>query len=223
MSVVVAKPDPIEPDRYLVHCPKCNSRTIGRAITRTIDDAANYPWIYFWYAAVECEVCSEVMIVQQSKDIGPYERKIPRMLWPRTSEEMSMTIPETLRREVGEAQACFRGASYTATVVMVRRTLEGLCVEHGLKSYPLFKALGQMKEQGLIDGRLLEWAQALRSLGNEGAHFTGNAVSREDAQDSLTFAEAILNYMYVFSEQFAEFKKRRDSPESEGAASDPDE
>jgi len=130
---------------------------------------------------------------------------------------MSKTIPETLRREVGEAQACFRGAAYTATVVMVRRTLEGICAEHGLKSYPLFKSLGQMKEQGLIDGRLLEWAEALRSLGNEGAHFTGNAVSREDAQDSLTFAEAILNYLYVFSEQFAEFKKRCRSPEAEDA------
>ena len=79
-----------------------------------------------------------------------------------------------------------RGAAYTATVVMVRRTLEGICAEHGLKVYPLFKALHQMKEQGLVDGRLLEWAEALRSLGNEGAHFTGKVVSKEDAQDSTS-------------------------------------
>jgi hypothetical protein len=206
---------PVEPDNYLVLCPKCNSKTIARAITRTLRDDVENPWAEFWYAAVECEVCHEIMVVQQPRNLGGLIRKAPRMLWPRTNEEMSTTIPEALRREVGEAQACFRSAAYTATVVMVRRTLEGICVEHGLKSYPLFKALSQMKEQGLIEGRLLEWAEALRALGNDGAHFTGNTVSREDAQDALAFAAAILNYMYVFSDQFAEFKKRRQPPASE--------
>ena len=34
-------------------------------------------------------------------------------------------------------------------------------------------------------------------------------VSREDAQDALALAEALLDYLYVFSAQFAEFKQRR--------------
>ncbi|MET9019898.1 DUF4145 domain-containing protein [Actinopolymorpha sp. NPDC004070] len=42
-----------------------------------------------------------------------------------------------------------------------------------------------MKERGLIDGRLHEWAQSLRVLRNEGAHYTGSQVSREDAEDAL--------------------------------------
>jgi hypothetical protein len=66
-----------------------------------------------------------------------------------------------------------------------------------------------MKESDLIDGRLLEWAQALRILGNEGAHFTGRRVSRVDAEDALAFGAAILNYLYVFSEQFSGFMKCR--------------
>ena len=73
-----------------------------------------------------------------------------------------------------------------------------------------------MQEMGMIEGRLLEWAEALRVLGNEGAHFTGSSVARQDAKDALALAEAILNYMYVFSEQFAEFEKRRQPPEPEG-------
>lgn len=66
-----------------------------------------------------------------------------------------------------------------------------------------------MQNDGLIEGRLLEWAEELRVLGNEGAHFTGRRVAREDAQDALALAEALLDYMYVFSAQFAEFKQRR--------------
>lgn len=206
-----------EPVSYLIHCPKCNSKTMSRAITRTTEDAAENPFNDYWHTVVECEVCFETIVVQQRRDIPSSMRKVPRILWPQPHQEMSETIPETLRLEVGEAQACFRTTAYTATVVMVRRTLEGICAEHGMKSSPLFKALAQMKEQGLIEGRLLEWAQALRTLGNEGAHFTGNRVSREDAKDALAFAAAILNYMYVFSEQFSEFKKRRQPPEQEQA------
>jgi uncharacterized protein DUF4145 len=92
---------------------------------------------------------------------------------------------------------------------MVRRTLEGVCVQHGIRDVPLVKALKRMQEDGLIEGRLVEWAQALRVLGNEAAHFTGTRVTIEDAKDALALAEAILNYMYVFTEQFNEFMKRR--------------
>ena len=126
---------------------------------------------------------------------------------------MNHAVPESLRLEHIEAKKCFKNGAYTAAVVMVRRTLEGVCVEHGIKGMPLFKALTQLQNTGLIEGRLLEWAQALRVLGNEGAHFTGNRVARQDAQDALALAEAILNYMYVFSEQFTEFMKRRQEAE----------
>ena len=78
---------------------------MARSITYTIEDFKVVPWIDFWYAAVECEICFEITIVQQPRDVG-YERAIPRILWPRGNEEMSKVIPEALRREVGEAQAC---------------------------------------------------------------------------------------------------------------------
>lgn len=51
----------------------------------------------------------------------------------------------------------------------------------------------------------------LRVLGNEGTHFTGTRVNRENAQDALGLPEALLDYMYVFNEQFEALKKRRHS------------
>ena len=53
-----------------------------------------------------------------------------------------------------------RNGAFTATVVMVRRTLEGVCVEHGIDDTPLVKALKRMQDAGLIEGRLVEWAQS---------------------------------------------------------------
>ncbi|MGW5043876.1 DUF4145 domain-containing protein [Streptomyces griseoluteus] len=84
-----------------------------------------------------------------------------------------------------EPRACFNAKLYTAAAVTVRRTLEGMCVDQGTDKKQLFAALGELRDANKIEGRLFDWAQALRVLGNQGAHFSKEPVSREDAQDAL--------------------------------------
>lgn len=45
---------------------------------------------------------------------------------------------------------------------------------------------------------------------NQGAHYTGESVSRDDAEDSLAFTEALLDHVYVLRKRFEEFQKRLD-------------
>jgi hypothetical protein len=177
-------------------------------MTRTVEDYVDYPFEDYWYIVVSCKMCFYVHLIRQPKSAELDSRR-NMVLWPQPDSELNTAIPEALRLEHLEARRCFRNGAFTATVVMVRRTLEGVCVEHGINDTPLVKALKSMQDTGLIEGRLVEWAQALRVLGNEAAHFTGTRVAREDAQDALALAEAILNYMYVFTEQFNEFMNRR--------------
>ncbi|MFJ8729970.1 DUF4145 domain-containing protein [Streptomyces bauhiniae] len=118
-----------------------------------------------------------------------------------------------------EARACFAAKLYTATAVMVRRTLEGMCVDQGTGKKPLFAALGELRDANKIEGRLFDWAQALRVLGNQGAHFSKEAVGREDAGDALELAEALLDYIYVFTAKYAEFQRRRESAPDGGSSS----
>jgi hypothetical protein len=105
---------------------------------------------------------------------------------------------------------------------MVRRTLEGVCAENQVSKRPLNRALQEMESRGLLDGRLLTWADGLRVLGNEGAHYTGSPVSREDASDALALAEAVLDYLYVLTAQFEEFQGRRHKPKSDPQESSKD-
>jgi Domain of unknown function (DUF4145) len=193
---------------YVIQCRKCNTRTLGEPITRTLSDHVDNPFEDNWYIVVSCKMCYSVHLIRQPKS-AIYDPRKNVVLWPQPDSEANAAIPEALRLEHLEARRCFRNGAFTATVVMVRRTLEGVCVEHGINDTPLVKALKRMQDTGLIEGRLVEWAQALRVLGNEAAHFTGTRVALEDAQDALALAEAILNYMYVFTEQFNEFMKRR--------------
>ncbi|MEU0392408.1 DUF4145 domain-containing protein [Streptomyces sp. NPDC006208] len=86
-----------------------------------------------------------------------------------------------------------------------------MCIEQGTQKKALFQALQELRDDGKIEGRLFDWAQALRVLGNQGAHFSEESVSREDAADALSLAEALLNYIYVFTAKYEEFQNRRQS------------
>jgi hypothetical protein len=66
-----------------------------------------------------------------------------------------------------------------------------------------------MKEEGHIDGRLWEWAQTQRNVRNSAAHFDSNAITKQDAEDSIAFSEALLDYLYVLTARFEALKDRR--------------
>ncbi|MGW5987835.1 DUF4145 domain-containing protein [Streptomyces anulatus] len=153
-----------------------------------------------------CLACGQPQLWNESEDSD--DSNEPRRLWPQVAA-LAPGIPSSIAREMVEARACFDVKLYTAAAVMVRRTLEGMCIEQGTQKKALFQALQELRDSGKIEGRLFEWAQALRVLGNQGAHFSEESVRREDAADALSLAEALLNYIYVFTAKYEEFQKRR--------------
>jgi hypothetical protein len=210
--------------KYEVTCPNCHQRIL---LTDEKDgyepppfgqpnSEDNYEWSYVF---AECAICWQPLAIRRRiNESNGHRRGVFEILWPVLERHLSDTVPESLRQEHSEARACFNAKAYTATVVMVRRTLEGVCADHGITRKPLYAALGEMKSTGLIEGRLLEWAQELRALGNDAAHFTGRSVSRQDAKDALSLAEALMDYMYVFTAQFEQFQARRAGQSSDDAS-----
>lgn len=137
-----------------------------------------------------------------------WELDQPEVVYP-APRRLSRAVPPALRGGWDEARVCFDARAYTACLVMVRRTLEGTCQFLGVKrNTTLARGLKELKQRDLIDGTLADWADALRIVGNRGAHFAEEAVSREDAEDALGFAEAFLDHIYVQRKRFEEFKKR---------------
>jgi hypothetical protein len=201
--------------KYEITCPNCHQRIKLTDENHGYEPVPfgkpnsedNYEWSYVF---ADCDICSQTLVIRRRIDESTGHRKgVFEILWPVLERNLSDTVPESLRQEHSEARACFNAKAYTATVVMVRRTLEGVCADHGISRKPLYAALDEMKSNGLIEGRLLEWAQGLRVLGNDAAHFTGRQVSSQDAKDALSLAEALIDYMYVFTAQFVQFRARR--------------
>ena len=135
---------------------------------------------------------------------GPYR------LYPAQPNRLSDAIPASLRADLEEARQCFKAKCFTATSVMVRRMTQNLCVERGAAPATLFHQLKELKDNGVIEPRLYEWADILRELGNEGAH-GGSPVTKADAQEALAMAEALVDYVYSFQQRYSDFKARIDA------------
>ncbi|WP_228927604.1 DUF4145 domain-containing protein [Streptomyces sp. DH7] len=209
----------------LISCPSCSGPALARVEeTMVHEDLNQMPMLY---ELCYCTRCGEPLLACE-EDLGDRWDEEPMVVWPTSREQRTLSpkIPHQLRLAHEESRKCFSARAYTAAVTMVRRTLEGVCkdqnVQQSGKAKPLFQMLKELRSAGKIDGRLFEWAQALRVLGNEGAHFTGVEVTRQDASDSIDLAEALLDYLYVLSAQFDEFKARRGQTQAEATVGEPD-
>lgn len=209
--LVVPNPPPKSPRAFV--CPWCETPALatiqGLAYWDGMSsDRLTMEDVPIEYALVQCSEC-RVAAVQLRGDYGEgFDEDSPTIAYP-APRRLSWNIPEPLRREFEEARTCFAAKAYEATVVMARRVLEGTCRENEIHERNLVKGLAKLKEIGLIDNTLAEWADALRILGNEGAHYTGEQVQRDDSEDALAFAEALLDHIYVLRKRFVEFERRR--------------
>jgi len=103
----------------------------------------------------------------------------PVCVCPPRDRELHHSVPKTIQQAFTEARICFRAKAFNAAAMMCRRTLEGICFVHGVESGLLKVKLKTLKEKEIIKSRLFEWAEELRTLGNEAAHAVELVVSRE--------------------------------------------
>lgn len=191
-------------------CPKCGepskSSVRGRVEAYIPEDGLPYEFALLQCTRSECQE----PIVQIREDFGQgFEADTPAIYYP-APRRLSTAVPAPLRNAFDEARKCFNAKAYQATLVMVRRTLEGTCADQGSTKRTLATSLKELRAQGKIDGFLAEWADLLRIVGNEGAHFSStDDASAQDAEDALDFAEALLDHLYVLRARFNAFQTRR--------------
>ncbi|MFE9802765.1 DUF4145 domain-containing protein [Streptomyces goshikiensis] len=191
----------------VANCGSCEKPVMAKVMGVFVDGSGEVGLPTLFQLAA-CLKCGDPMLAIE-EDYGQGWDEAPVTVWPNSQQVVSLLIPEPLRAQLSEAQRCFGAKAYTATAVMVRRTLEGICIDQGAQGRTLVQMLESLAQSGKIEGRLHEWSHGLRALGNEGAHFTANAISAEDAADAITFVEALMDYVYVYSSLFEKFKQRR--------------
>jgi uncharacterized C2H2 Zn-finger protein len=201
----------------LVECPSCEAIVDGEVIASYVNHE-NQADMDGLYSFLKCPRCANPFLMLQIDDSGFETWDEPRRLYPPLEMGVSLAIPNSLRLAYDEAHSCFKAKAYTATAIMCRKTLEGIADESKITARNLATALKEMKEKGIIENRLYEWADTLRISGNEAAHGVNSRLSRQDAKDILEFTHAILEYVFTFQEKFEQFKNRQNQTNSKTTA-----
>jgi hypothetical protein len=142
-------------------------------------------------------------------------------VYPQPDRALSTAIPQHVRDDFDEARTCIRSKAFTAAVIMLRRCIESICVERGVTKGPLVQRLKALRDSGVVDQRLYEWADACREVGNEGAHSSGKRTDPGDASEVMQLVEALLDYLYVFQARFEAFQVRRAHAAAAGGTTKP--
>jgi Domain of unknown function (DUF4145) len=198
----------------LLDCKDCgavvNAEEIGSYSDMPDDDPDQFGNLFCSkYTFARCPVCDSALLARQD-GLGGDEWDKPVRIFPPRDREFSSAVPEDIVRTFTEARTCFRAKAYTAAAIMCRKTLEGICSVHGAKSSGTLAAqLKKLKENGTIENRLFEWAEELRTMGNEAAHGVEVVIAPQDARDTLEFTEALVEYIFTYRDKFEAFRKRR--------------
>jgi hypothetical protein len=200
-----------------VDCSNCESK-IGAEILASShlydDESDTNLEVYL----LKCPVCSLPIcavseweingVLENGKVVGKFEEGILERVWPYPKKHF-FELPTSVKQSIEEAEKCFDAKANLACTVMCRRTLEALCVDLGVENRSLPDKLQELKTRGIIDGRLAEWGETLRKMGNIGAHANKGHIGKQDARDMLDFTIAICEYVYILTNKYEKFRERQ--------------
>ncbi len=132
----------------IVTCKQCEARVDAELIAHyeSFDPEDGPP---SKYSFLRCQTCEPPFLVLQEHYAHGWDD--PFLLYPAEKISVSSAYPSAIQTSYAEAVACFNGKAFTAAAIMCRKTLEGVCAEHGVTGKSLVTALNKLKETGVIE------------------------------------------------------------------------
>ena len=111
-------------------------------------------------------------------------------------------IPGPILSAFEEAISCHANQCFVASAMMIRKTLDLLCIDKGAKGGDLKDRIASLKLKVLISQELFEGMDGLRLLGNDAAHVesrTFDDVGKEEIEVAIEFVKELVKAVYQYS------------------------
>ena len=196
----------------LVECHNCDALVHAKIVAEHEREDHFHRYPYLKVSIVTCPKCGDIIVAGQvSEDLSEEGYSDAIRFWPDPYYFLPRALPSVIRDSVHEAERCFKAKAYTATAVMCGRALEGICRHFNTKSKYIGKGIEELRDNKIIDSRLYEWSLELKKLRNIGAHAGEETIERQDAEDIITFVRSIVEYVFMLSWRFDNFKARKNA------------
>ena len=116
----------------------------------------------------------------------------------RLGKDVGGITEEGVENLYNEARDCTSVGSYTAAVLLCRKLLMNIAVQHGAKEGDSFVSyVNYLEESGYVPPNGRRWVDTIRKKGNEATHEIA-LMSEKDAQQIIIFVEMLLRFIYEF-------------------------
>jgi len=113
-----------------------------------------------------------------------------------------VNLPAPVLAAFEEAISCHANRCFIAAAIMVRKTLEELCLERKATGNNLKERIRALGSIVVLPKELLDGLDDLRLLGNDAAHIESqefNKVGQEEVEIGIEFAKEVLKAVYQYS------------------------
>lgn len=131
---------------------------------------------------------------------------------PETIDFDATNLPKPVQNALEEAIKCHALRCFTASAIMVRKTLEELCADMKAEGGNLKERIASLGTKVILPKELLEGLDALRLLGNDAAHIgskTYEAIGPEEVEVGIDFTKEVLKAVYQYAALLAKLNARK--------------
>lgn len=212
----------VEPVRKIAYCPHCGNQATQRLVHKqqymekawSVSDGSEDEHVWSTFVAV-CETCRHILLYDNPGDTHEdNEFNLCELEFPK-SGRLHSSVPTSIAKVYEEARR-IKAIAPNAFAVQIRRALGAICEDRGARKANLQKQLEELSEKGEIPPVLSEASDALRLLGNIGAHGVDESVHPLQAYGIDEFFRAIVEYVYVAPSKLMEFKRRMEGSKNDG-------
>ena len=130
----------------------------------------------------------------------------------------SKDIPESIVRSFHEALSCHAHNCFVSAAIMVRRTLEEICVDRGATGRDLKARIADLKGKVVLPEELFEAMDELRLLGNDAAHIEAKSyesIGTEELETAIEFTKEIMKGVYQYRGLLSKLRALKKTKEAE--------
>jgi len=162
---------------------------VAEAITRDVHGQPTY-------GIMTCQSCNKWFVAEKV-------RREWSTVYPIQHKPVAEEIPEAIRSEFDEANLCFAIGAYRACISMCMTALEATWQDKKVSS------LKELRDNGTISENLFRRADQVRRWANVVKHqLVHEVVTREEAEQLLSYLEQILDSVYVEEKRLSDLTQK---------------
>ena len=197
----------------LARCPQCGVANPLITVVGKPDHHHKDSWDHnYYFFTASCSKCRRHILFYAEGDDPKYlevQNTFPPM--DRVAEELPEMAAKFLQQAL-ESRHAPDGA-----LMLAASAIDAMLKHIGYNEGSLYARIDKAKEDTVITDRMADWAHTIRLSANEPRHaddeFTG--ATEDDADQSLAFAKALGEYLFVLPSKVARWKARAETADGE--------